>query len=40
MNNPLDRFLAEIDRVDREIDVPTAALYVAQVEYPDLEIEL
>jgi regulator of sirC expression with transglutaminase-like and TPR domain len=40
MNNPLDRFLAEIDRVDREIDVHTAALYIAQVEYPDLEIEL
>ncbi len=39
MNNPLDRFLAEINKVDREIDVPTAALYIAQVEYPDLEIE-
>ncbi len=39
MNNPLDRFLAEINKIDREIDVPTAALYIAQVEYPDLEIE-
>jgi regulator of sirC expression with transglutaminase-like and TPR domain len=39
MNNPLERFLTEIDRLDRDIDVPTAALYIAQVEYPDLEIE-
>jgi regulator of sirC expression with transglutaminase-like and TPR domain len=37
MHNPLDRFLAEIDRVDRQIDVSTAALYIAQVEYPDLD---
>jgi regulator of sirC expression with transglutaminase-like and TPR domain len=39
MNDSLDRFLAQINKVDREIDVPTAALYIAQVEYPDLEIE-
>jgi regulator of sirC expression with transglutaminase-like and TPR domain len=39
MNNPLDRFLSEINQADREIDVPTAALYIAQVEYPNLEID-
>lgn len=39
MNNPLDRFLAEINKIDREIDIPTAALYISQVEYPDLEID-
>jgi regulator of sirC expression with transglutaminase-like and TPR domain len=39
MNNPLERFLTEIDKVDRDIDIPTAALYIAQVEYPDLQIE-
>ncbi|WP_310488220.1 transglutaminase-like domain-containing protein [Chamaesiphon sp. VAR_69_metabat_338] len=39
MNNPLAQFLVAIDKVDREIDIPTAALYIAQVEYPELEIE-
>ncbi len=39
MSTPLDRFLAEINKLDREIDLSKAALYIAQVEYPDLEIE-
>jgi regulator of sirC expression with transglutaminase-like and TPR domain len=39
MTNPLDRFLAEIDKLDREIDLSKAALYIAQIEYPDLEID-
>jgi regulator of sirC expression with transglutaminase-like and TPR domain len=39
MSTPLDRFLAEINKIDREIDLSKAALYIAQTEYPDLEIE-
>jgi regulator of sirC expression with transglutaminase-like and TPR domain len=39
MSTPLDRFLAEINKLDREIDLSIAALYIAQIEYPDLDIE-
>jgi regulator of sirC expression with transglutaminase-like and TPR domain len=39
MNKPLDLFLTEIDKLDREIDLSKAALYIAQIEYPDLEID-
>jgi regulator of sirC expression with transglutaminase-like and TPR domain len=39
MNNPLSRFLAEIDKNDREIDLSKAALYIAQIEYPNLDID-
>lgn len=39
MSTPLDRFLAEINKLDREIDLSKAALYIAQIEYPDLDIE-
>ena len=39
MTNPLDRFIAEIDKPDREIDLAKAALYIAHIEYPDLEID-
>ena len=39
MNNSLDRFLVEIDREDREIDLSKAALYIAKIEYPDLDID-
>jgi regulator of sirC expression with transglutaminase-like and TPR domain len=38
MNNSLEKFLVEIDRVDREINLAKAALHIAQIEYPDLEI--
>ncbi len=39
MTNPLGNFLAEIDRVDREINLARAALYIAQIEYPDLDFD-
>jgi regulator of sirC expression with transglutaminase-like and TPR domain len=39
MTNPLDRFLAEVNKPDREIDLAKAALYIAQIEYPDLGID-
>jgi regulator of sirC expression with transglutaminase-like and TPR domain len=39
MTNSIDRFLAEINKLDREIDLSKAALYIAQIEYPDLEID-
>jgi regulator of sirC expression with transglutaminase-like and TPR domain len=39
MNNPLEQFSVEIDRPDREIDLAKAALYIAQIEYPDLDID-
>jgi regulator of sirC expression with transglutaminase-like and TPR domain len=38
MSTPLDRFLAEINKLDREIDLSTATLYIAQIEYPNLDI--
>ena len=39
MTNPLDRFIAEINKPDPDIDLSTAALYVAQIEYPDLDVD-
>jgi regulator of sirC expression with transglutaminase-like and TPR domain len=39
MNTSLNLFLTEIDRLDCEIDLSKAALYIAQIEYPDLEID-
>jgi regulator of sirC expression with transglutaminase-like and TPR domain len=39
MTNLIDRFLIEITRPDREIDLAKAALYIAQIEYPDLDID-
>jgi regulator of sirC expression with transglutaminase-like and TPR domain len=39
MTNPLARFRTEIDRADREINLSKAALYIAQLEYPDLDID-
>jgi regulator of sirC expression with transglutaminase-like and TPR domain len=39
MTNPLNKFLVEIDRADREINLSRAALYIAQIEYPDLDID-
>ncbi len=38
MANIRDLFLAEIDRPDTEIDLAKAALHIAQIEYPDLDI--
>jgi regulator of sirC expression with transglutaminase-like and TPR domain len=35
----MKRFLAEIEKPDREINLSKAALYIAQIEYPDLEID-
>jgi regulator of sirC expression with transglutaminase-like and TPR domain len=39
MPNIRDLFLAEIDRPDERIDLAKAALHIAQIEYPDLEID-
>jgi regulator of sirC expression with transglutaminase-like and TPR domain len=39
MTTPLDRFLAEFNQPDGEIDLARAALYIAQIEYPDLDID-
>ena len=39
MSNLLAQFLIEIDRPDREINLTKAALYIAQIEYPELEID-
>jgi regulator of sirC expression with transglutaminase-like and TPR domain len=47
MTNDLDsraerlrqRFTTEINKPDREIDLSKAALYIAQIEYPDLDID-
>jgi regulator of sirC expression with transglutaminase-like and TPR domain len=38
MVNIRDLFLAEIDRPDDRIDLAKAALHIAQIEYPDLDI--
>jgi regulator of sirC expression with transglutaminase-like and TPR domain len=38
MLNIRDLFLAEIARPDAEIDLAKAALHIAQIEYPDLDI--
>ena len=39
MTDLLSRFLVEIDQADREINLATAALYIAQIEYPDLDLD-
>jgi regulator of sirC expression with transglutaminase-like and TPR domain len=39
MTDSLSRFLVEIDRADREINLARAGLYVAQIEYPDLDLD-
>ncbi len=39
MTNSLNLFLTEIDRPDREINLAKAALYIAQIEYPDLDVD-
>ena len=40
MTKSLANFLTEIDRPDdREINLSKAALYIAQIEYPDLDID-
>ena len=39
MTDSLTQFLAEIDRADRDINLAKAALYVAQIEYPDLDLD-
>jgi regulator of sirC expression with transglutaminase-like and TPR domain len=40
MTSPLEQFLVEIDRADPEINLAKAALHIAQIEYPDLDIDL
>ena len=39
MTDSLAQFLVEIDRADREINLAKAALYVAQIEDPDLDLD-
>jgi len=39
MANPLSLFLTEIERPDREINLSKATLYIAQIEYPELDID-
>jgi regulator of sirC expression with transglutaminase-like and TPR domain len=39
MNSPLTQFLVEIDRADPEINLAKAALHIAQIEYPNLDID-
>ena len=39
MVNIRDLFFAEIDRPDAQIDLAKAALHIAQIEYPDLDID-
>jgi regulator of sirC expression with transglutaminase-like and TPR domain len=39
MVNIRDLFFAEIDRPDAQIDLAKSALYIAQIEYPDLDID-
>jgi regulator of sirC expression with transglutaminase-like and TPR domain len=39
MTDSLARFSIEIDRADREINLAKAALYVAQIEEPDLDLD-
>jgi regulator of sirC expression with transglutaminase-like and TPR domain len=38
MVNIRDLFIAEIDRPDERIDLAKAALHIAQIEYPDVDI--
>jgi regulator of sirC expression with transglutaminase-like and TPR domain len=39
MTSTLEQFLIEIDRADHEINLARAALTIAQIEYPDLDID-
>ena len=39
MTDSLTRFLVEIDRADREINLAKAALCIAQIEDPDIDID-
>jgi regulator of sirC expression with transglutaminase-like and TPR domain len=39
MTSPLDQFLVEIDQADQAINLAKAALHIAQIEYPDLDID-
>jgi regulator of sirC expression with transglutaminase-like and TPR domain len=39
MTNSLGKFLAEVNQPDREINLSKSALYIAQIEYPDLDID-
>ena len=39
MTDSLTQFLVEIDRADRDINLAKAGLYVAQIEYPDLDLD-
>ncbi len=39
MTSPLEQFLVEIDRADPEINLAKAALYIAQIQHPDLDID-
>ena len=39
MPNLRDRFLIEINQPDQDINLARAALYIAQIEYPELEID-
>jgi regulator of sirC expression with transglutaminase-like and TPR domain len=39
MTDSLAQFLVEIDRADRDINLAKAGLYIAQIEYPDLDLD-
>jgi regulator of sirC expression with transglutaminase-like and TPR domain len=39
MKNIRDLFIAEIDRPDEDIELAKAALHIAQIEYPNLDID-
>jgi regulator of sirC expression with transglutaminase-like and TPR domain len=36
---PRDKFTSEVNQLDRDINLAKAALYIAQLEYPDLDID-
>jgi regulator of sirC expression with transglutaminase-like and TPR domain len=39
MTSPLEQFLVEIDRPDKEINLAKAALHIAQIEHPHLDLD-
>lgn len=39
MTSPLEQFLVEIDQADPEINLAKAALHIAQIEHPSLDID-
>ena len=39
MPNLPDRFLIELNQPDQDINLARAALYIAQIEYPELDID-